>query len=35
MIKAAKAPVVVETPGGSKEMKVDLAFVRKALLAAN
>jgi deoxyribonuclease-4 len=31
MIAAAKAPVVVETPGGRKEMKADMAFVREAL----
>lgn len=31
MIAAAKAPVIVETPGGRKEMKADMAFVREAL----
>ncbi len=31
MIKAAGPPVVVETPGGAKEMRADIAFVREAL----
>ena len=31
MIAVADAPVVVETPGGRKEMKADIAFVREAL----
>jgi deoxyribonuclease IV len=31
MIAAAGSPVVIETPGGRKEMKADLAFVREAL----
>ena len=31
MIRAAKAPVVCETPGGGDEMRADLAFVREAL----
>jgi deoxyribonuclease-4 len=31
MIRAASAPVVVETPGGAEEMKADLDFVRSAL----
>jgi deoxyribonuclease-4 len=31
MIKAAGPPVVVETPGGAKEMRADIEFVRKAL----
>ncbi len=31
MIKAAGPPVVVETPGGKKEMKADIEFVRKVL----
>ena len=31
MIAAAKAPVVVETPGGKREMRADLEFVRGAL----
>jgi deoxyribonuclease IV len=31
MIAAAGGPVVVETPGGRKEMKADIAFTRKAL----
>ena len=31
MIKAAKAPVVVETPGGPAAMRNDIEFVREAL----
>jgi deoxyribonuclease-4 len=31
MIKAAGPPVVVETPGGAKEMRADIEFVRNAL----
>ena len=31
MIKSAGPPVVVETPGGAKEMRADIEFVRKAL----
>ncbi len=31
MIRAAKAPVVCETPGGAKAMRTDLEFVRTAL----
>jgi deoxyribonuclease IV len=31
MIKAAGPPVVVETPGGRKEMRADIEFVREAL----
>jgi deoxyribonuclease-4 len=31
MIKAAGPPVVVETPGGAKEMRADIEFVRDAL----
>jgi deoxyribonuclease IV len=31
MIRSANAPVVCETPGGVKEMRADLAFVREAL----
>ena len=31
MIKAAGPPVVVETPGGKKEMRADIEFVREAL----
>jgi deoxyribonuclease-4 len=31
MIKAAGPPVVVETPGGAKEMRADIEFVREAL----
>jgi deoxyribonuclease-4 len=31
MIKAAGPPVLVETPGGAKEMRADLEFVRRAL----
>jgi deoxyribonuclease-4 len=31
MIKAAGPPVVVETPGGAKEMRADIEFVRAAL----
>src|SRR6266545_6712533 len=31
MIKAAGPPVVVETPGGTKEMRADIEFVRKSL----
>jgi deoxyribonuclease IV len=31
MIRAAGPPVVVETPGGAREMRADLAFVREAL----
>lgn len=31
MIRAAGPPVVVETPGGTKEMRADLEFVRAAL----
>jgi deoxyribonuclease IV len=31
MIRAAKAPVICETPGGAKAMRADLAFVRAAL----
>jgi deoxyribonuclease-4 len=31
MIRAAKAPVVCETPGAAAEMRADLEFVRKAL----
>ncbi|HEY6636725.1 MAG TPA: deoxyribonuclease IV [Solirubrobacterales bacterium] len=31
MIRAAGPPVVVETPGGAKEIRADLDFVRKAL----
>jgi deoxyribonuclease-4 len=31
MIRAAGPPVIVETPGGAKEMRADLAFVREAL----
>jgi deoxyribonuclease IV len=32
MIKAAGPPVVVETPGGAREMRADVAFVRDALV---
>jgi deoxyribonuclease-4 len=31
MIRAAGPPVVVETPGGARGMRADLAFVREAL----
>ena len=31
MIRAAGPPVVVETPGGAKDIRADLDFVRKAL----
>ena len=31
MIRAAGPPVLVETPGGAKEMRADIEFVRKAL----
>jgi deoxyribonuclease IV len=31
MIKAAGPPVVVETPGGTKQMRADIEFVREAL----
>jgi deoxyribonuclease IV len=31
MIRAAKAPVVCETPGGTDDMRADLEFVREAL----
>jgi deoxyribonuclease-4 len=31
MIKAAGPPVVVETPGGAKELRADIEFVRDAL----
>jgi deoxyribonuclease IV len=31
MISAAGPPVLVETPGGAKEMRADIEFVRKAL----
>src|SRR6266480_7677150 len=31
MIRAAAAPVVVETPGGADDMRADLEFVRAAL----
>jgi deoxyribonuclease-4 len=31
MIRAARAPVVCETPGGADDMRADLAFVREAL----
>jgi deoxyribonuclease-4 len=31
MIRAAGGPVVVETPGGAKEMRADIEFVRAAL----
>jgi deoxyribonuclease-4 len=31
MIKAAGAPVVVETPGAKREMRADIEFVREAL----
>lgn len=31
MIRAAKAPVVCETPGSADDMRADLAFVREAL----
>jgi deoxyribonuclease-4 len=31
MIKAAGPPVVIETPGGAKEMRADIEFVREAL----
>jgi deoxyribonuclease-4 len=31
MIKRAGPPVVVETPGGAKEMRADIEFVREAL----
>jgi deoxyribonuclease-4 len=31
MIRAAGAPVVVETPGGKDEVRADIAFVRAAL----
>jgi deoxyribonuclease IV len=31
MIRAARAPVVVETPGGVDEMRADIDFVRAAL----
>jgi deoxyribonuclease-4 len=31
MIKSAGPPVVVETPGASKEMRADIEFVREAL----
>ena len=33
MIKAAKAPVVVETPGNRAAMRADLEFVRNTLSA--
>src|SRR3954451_2558732 len=31
MIEAAGPPVIVETPGGAREMRADIEFVRKAL----
>src|SRR5215218_256950 len=31
MIRAAGAPIVVETPGGAEDLRADLAFVRQAL----
>ena len=31
MFKAAGPPVVVETPGGAKEMRADIEFVRESL----
>jgi deoxyribonuclease-4 len=31
MIRAAKAPVVCETPGSAEDMRADLEFVREAL----
>ena len=31
MISAAGPPALVETPGGAKEMRADIEFVRKAL----
>jgi deoxyribonuclease-4 len=31
MIRAAGPPVVVETPGGPKDIRADLEFVRSAL----
>jgi deoxyribonuclease-4 len=31
MIKAGGPPVIVETPGGPKEMRADIEFVREAL----
>jgi deoxyribonuclease-4 len=31
MIRAAEAPVVVETPGGAPELRADIEFVRAAL----
>ena len=31
MIRAAKAPVICETPGSADDMRADLAFVREAL----
>jgi deoxyribonuclease IV len=31
MIRACRAPVVVETPGGAAELRADIAFVRAAL----
>src|SRR5919108_4132336 len=34
MVPAARAPVVVETPGGADELRADIAFVREALAAA-
>jgi deoxyribonuclease IV len=33
MIRAARAPVVVETPGGAEAMSADIEFVRTALAA--
>src|SRR5918995_1498973 len=33
MIKAVGPPVIVETPGGPKQMRADLDFVRSALVA--
>jgi deoxyribonuclease IV len=33
MIRAVGPPVIVETPGGAKEMRADLDFVRAALLS--
>jgi deoxyribonuclease-4 len=33
MIRAAKAPVMVETPGGVAELRADIEFVRAALAA--
>jgi len=34
MIPAARAPVMVETPGGADELRADIAFAREALAAA-